>query len=211
MADVKRPYDAPRRDAAARLTRRSVLDAARDLFVEQGWATTTVSQIAERAAVSRPTVFAVGSKAELLALARDLALAGDDEAVAVFARQGVQTLLAEPAPVRTVELVAAHVVRLQLRYAPLDAVLQAAAGADEQCRTLWQTSEAQRRAGAQLFADNLAGKGPLALPLDRAVDVLWVFMASDPYRRLVLESGWTVESYQAWLGGVLRAQLLPVG
>jgi AcrR family transcriptional regulator len=211
MSPVKRSYDAPRREAAARLTRRTVLDAARDLFLEQGWTATTITQIAERAAVSRPTVFAVGSKAQLLSLARDIALAGDDEAVAVSAREHVQVLLAEPSPVRTLELVAAHVVRLQTRYATLDAVVHAAAGADEQCRALWETSEAQRRRGAELFANNLAGKGPLALPLGRAVDVLWVFMASDLYRRLVLESGWSAQTYQAWLAGALSAQLMPVG
>jgi AcrR family transcriptional regulator len=211
MTGVKRSYEAPSRDAAARVTRRTVLDAARDLFVEQGWAATTVSQIAERAAVSRPTVFAVGSKADLLALTRDLALAGDDEAVSVSAREGFQALLSEPSPVRALELLAAHVLRLQTRYAPLDAVLHAAAGADEQCRALWATSESQRRAGAQVFATDLAGKGPLALPLEQVVDVLWVFMASEPYRRLVLESGWSPDAYREWLGGVLRAQLLPVG
>jgi AcrR family transcriptional regulator len=210
MADVKRPYDAPRREAAARLTRRTVLDAARDLFVEQGWAATTVSQIAERSAVSRPTVFAVGNKAELLTLVRDIALAGDDEAITVTAREGVQALLAEASPGRTLDLIAAHVVRLQTRYAPLDAVLHAAAGADEHCHALWRTSEQQRRAGAQLFADNLAGKGPLALPPARVVDVLWVFMASEPYRRLVLEAGWTPADYLEWLAGVLRTQLLAV-
>jgi len=107
-----------------------VLDAARDLFVEQGWAATTISQIAERSAVSRPTVFAVGNKAELLELVRDIALAGDDEAITVTAREGVQALLAEASPGRTLDLIAAHVVRLQTRYARLDAVLHAAAGAD---------------------------------------------------------------------------------
>jgi AcrR family transcriptional regulator len=211
MDAVKRSYDAPRRDAAARLTRRAVLEAARDLFVTVGWAATTVSQVAERAGVSRPTVFAVGTKAELLSLARDIALAGDDEQVAVSARAHVQDLLAEPSLERTLDLIAAHVRRLQSRYAALDTVLQAAAGADAECRALWETSEGQRRSGAQLFRANLATKGALAVPETEAVDVLWVLMASESYRRLVLESGWTPDRYEQWLAGLLRALLLPVG
>jgi AcrR family transcriptional regulator len=211
MDAVKRTYDAPRRDAAARLTRRAVLEAARDLFVTVGWAATTVSQVAERAGVSRPTVFAVGTKAELLSLARDIALAGDDEQLAVSARAQVQDLLAEPSLERTLELIAAHVRRLQSRYAALDTVLQAAAGADAECRALWETSEGQRRSGAQLFGTNLATKGALALPETEAVDVLWVLMASESYRRLVLESGWTPDRYEQWLAALLRALLLPVG
>jgi AcrR family transcriptional regulator len=54
-----------------------VIAAAAALFIEQGYAATTIDQIAVRARVSRPTVFAVATKARLLALARLDANAGD--------------------------------------------------------------------------------------------------------------------------------------
>jgi len=61
-----------------------VLDAARQLFIAQGYGATTVEQIAQRAGVSKPTVFsAVGNKQMVLRAARDTALAGDGEPVPV--------------------------------------------------------------------------------------------------------------------------------
>src|SRR6267378_378845 len=89
MPPVKppRPYRSPRRAQSARTTRRLVLDAARALFLEHGYVGTTIEQIAARAGVSKPTVFAaVGSKRTLLKELRDLALAGDEELIEVPAR-----------------------------------------------------------------------------------------------------------------------------
>jgi AcrR family transcriptional regulator len=50
-----------------------VIAAAAALFIEQGYAATTIDQIAVRARVSRPTVFAVATKARDHAYGNDLA------------------------------------------------------------------------------------------------------------------------------------------
>jgi AcrR family transcriptional regulator len=78
MAHVKpRPYRSDLRDRQASATRGAVLTAARALFLEHGYGATTVEQIAERAGVSKPTVFAaVGNKQALMAALRTLALRG---------------------------------------------------------------------------------------------------------------------------------------
>ena len=82
MPQARRPYRSTLREEQARATRRAVVDAARDLFVEFGWARTTIDAVAARAGVSRKTVFtSVGGKAALLKLALDWALVGDDEPV----------------------------------------------------------------------------------------------------------------------------------
>lgn len=48
--------------------RRQILDAARALFVEQGYAATSVDQVVERAGVSKPTLYShFGGKTELFA------------------------------------------------------------------------------------------------------------------------------------------------
>ena len=198
-----------RRDAHAQQTRRAVVQAATDLFLAQGYAATTIDQIAARAGVSRPTVFSVGNKAALLSLARDVAIAGDDEQVEVAARQSAQRVLAEPDPVRLVDLLAEHVTGVQERYARLDEVLHAAALGDPELAELWRTSEQQRHQGARLFLDALAARTRLPLPRDEAVDVLWLLMAPDVHRRLVGGCGWSRERYVSWLAGTLRAQLLP--
>src|ERR687894_2536307 len=77
---AKRRYDARSRQNQARETRDRVLTVARRLFVEHGYAATSVARIAAEAGVSAPTVFAgFRSKVNLLKEAVDTAIAGDTE------------------------------------------------------------------------------------------------------------------------------------
>lgn len=57
MPDARRPYRSTLRQDQARSTRRAIVTAARDLFVELGWSRTTIDAVAARAGVSRKTVF----------------------------------------------------------------------------------------------------------------------------------------------------------
>lgn len=202
------PVKVPRRQEQARQTRLAVLECARDLFVTKGWEATTIDQIAAGAGVSRPTVFAVGSKAELLRLVRDLALAGDDEELAVAQRASAQRVLAEADARKAVDLLAEHVTATVERYAPVDAVLRQAAGRDEELAALWRTSEEQRRAGAALFVRHLASNAALALPREQAVDVLWLLMAPDQYTRLVRDRAWPRRRFVGWLAATITTLLL---
>lgn len=209
--NVRRTYVSPLREESARRTRRAVLDAARELFVAQGYVATTIEQIAQQAGVSRPTVFAnAGNKRTILKLMRDIALAGDDEPVPVMARPWYQEALTEPDPERSITLHARNVVRVGVRYADVDEVLRAAAGAEPELRELWRTSEQQRHTGAAAFVDALRSKGPLKAGLgrDEAVDVLWALTSTDLFRGLVQVQGWPVERYERWLAATFRAQLL---
>ena len=150
MTDVNRSrrYVSPLRDQSARQTRQAVLAAAREMFIAQGYVATTMEQIAERAGVSKPTVFAsAGSKRAILKNLHDHALAGDDEPVPVASRPWYQEALADPDPRRSLRLHARNVVRMQQRYADLNEVLQMAAAADDELRQLWQITEDQRRTG----------------------------------------------------------------
>jgi AcrR family transcriptional regulator len=190
-----------------------VLEAARELFIGQGYGATTVDQIAARAGVSKPTVFtSVGNKQTVLAEVRDVAMAGDDEPIAVQERPLPQQIVAEPDQRRAVELLAQHIAALCGRYALIDNVLRGAASSGEPgLRELWDTSEAQRLTGARIWADTLSAKGRLrdGVSRDAAVDVLWLYMAPDVYYRLVHGRGWTPKRYEAWLAETLRRELLP--
>jgi TetR/AcrR family transcriptional regulator, regulator of cefoperazone and chloramphenicol sensitivity len=64
---ARRPYHSPTRQRQAEDTRRRILDAARALFREAGYAGTTLDAIAAAAGVSPKTVSAFGSKRGLLA------------------------------------------------------------------------------------------------------------------------------------------------
>jgi AcrR family transcriptional regulator len=113
-------------------TRRAVLEAARELFIAQGYGATTVEQIAQRAGVSKPTVFsAVGSKQMVLRAVRDVAIAGDDEPVPVAQRPAAERIRAEPDQRRAVELLAQHLTGVASRYAEINEVLHATADSGE--------------------------------------------------------------------------------
>ena len=213
MSDVNRTrrYVSRLRDDGARQTRRLVLAAAMELFAAQGYVSTTVEQIADRAGVSKPTVFAsVGSKRTVLKELRDLALAGDEEPIPVIERPWYQEVLTEPDPRRSLRLYARNVVRIQQRGAEMEEVLRNAAAADPELRDLWQASEDERRVGARTVVDALLLKGPLKPGLDRdaAIDVLWVLTAGDAYRRLVGSRGWPIQRYEQWLADTYCTQLL---
>lgn len=53
-----RKYDNSRRRADAEARQRRIVDAATDLFVEQGFSATSIDQIAAAADVSAPTIYA---------------------------------------------------------------------------------------------------------------------------------------------------------
>ena len=215
MADVNRDvrrYVSPlRRDAAAR-TRQAVLDAARELFAAQGYTATTVDQIAGRAGVSKPTVFAaVGSKQAILKQLRDIALAGDDEPVPVAQRPWFREALAEPDPRRALRLYARNATAIHRRSAGVHEVLRSAATSDKDLHDLWRASEDERRGGATIVIDALLQKSPLKPGLDRtaAIDIVWVLTASDTFWRLVHTRHWSHAQYENWLGDTLCEQLLP--
>ena len=160
---LRRGYRSALRDQQAAATRQAVLGAARELFLAQGYGATTVEQIAERAGVSKPTVFsAVGSKQAVLAAVRDVALAGDDLPVAIAERAPFQAVLAEPDPYQAIMLMVGHLTDLWGRYALIREVLRGAASSGEPAlRELWDLSEQQRLTAAQTFIAALARKGPL--------------------------------------------------
>src|SRR5438067_12428497 len=106
--EVKRPYQSTLRGAQALSTREAVIRAASRLFVEKGYAATSIEDIAAAAGVSRATVFtSVGGKAKLLKTALDVAIVGDDEPVPLPDRPRSKAIRAEPDPRKYLALYAA--------------------------------------------------------------------------------------------------------
>lgn len=206
-----RRYVSPRRQQTAAQTRQAILAAARALFVHQGYVATTIEQIADRAGVSKPTVFAsVGNKRAIIKQLRDLAIVGDEEPVALAQRPWFTEALDEPDPRRSLRLHARNIARLHQRAADLAEVLRSGAGADPELRELWQTAEHERRVDAGTIIDALLGKGPLRAGLDResAVDILWILASADNFQRLVRARAWSLQRYEHWLAQTFVDQLL---
>ena len=218
MSDaVKRTYSSTLRTAQARETRRSIVSAAARLFTEQGYGRTTIDAIAQQAGVSRKTVFtAVGGKLDLLKLAIDWAVTGDDEPVPLLQRPEVRATGAEPqlaselAPVDAIlHGWVAVVAGVAARVHGLSAALAAAAAADDEAFALREANQVQRLTGARAFVEHLVAHDGLRTGLSpaRAADIVWLY--SDPalYHRLVAERGWADGDYRDWLLHTIDQQL----
>ena len=80
--DRKRGYRSPRRLAAARETRARICAAARELFLADGYAATSMRAIAAAAGVAEKTVYLqFATKSAVLKMVVETAIVGDDEAV----------------------------------------------------------------------------------------------------------------------------------
>jgi AcrR family transcriptional regulator len=212
VVESRRSYRSSLREEQARATRRTIVDAGAALFVERGFAGTTVDAIAERAGVSRKTVFtSVGGKVGLLKLAIDWALVGDDEPVALDDRPVVRELERETDPRRAVVLWAHLVTGIAGRLALLHPVLTAAADVDEQAAALHALAERNRLGGARAFVEQLHNLGALRgeLSVERAAAMASLLMDPLGYRRLVLDDGWTVDEYAGWVARLTAASFLP--
>jgi len=211
MPQARRPYRSSLREAQARETRRAVVNAARDLFVESGWSRTTIDAVAARADVSRKTVFtSVGGKAAMLKLALDWALVGDDEPVPMSERPVIAELEQLTDPRVLVARWAQFVAELEERAAPLAEVLAVAADSDSVAAGVHAESERNRLEGAAGFVARLAAIGGLqpGLTTERAVAAALVLMDPAVYRTLVREHGWTRAEYAHWIERAAVAEIL---
>jgi AcrR family transcriptional regulator len=207
----KPPYDSPLRAAQAQATRRAIVAAAAQLFVEHGYGATTVDAIADLAGVSRKTVFtSVGGKAAALKLALDWAVVGDDDPVPLMERPEIKAQQQEADARRILAMYAVMNVDIATRVGDLQHVVEAAAGADEELRVLAETLSAQRRLGMGKLAEQLQMRGALrpGMSVDEAADVLWMLGSSANYRWCVRAQGWPPETYARWLGDALVSLLV---
>jgi AcrR family transcriptional regulator len=211
MSQQARRYTSQIRDEQARRTRRTIVTAARELFLAQGYAATTIDAIAQAAHVSRRTVFnSVGGKATLLKLAYEWAIAGDDEPVPLADRPAVKAIQAEPDPRKALALWAQTVVEVATRVAPISEVLTAAADADPDAAQLVADASRGRMSGATAFIQYLASLDGLApgITQQHAADLCWALMDGHLYRRLITQRGWTTTDFTQWLSSIVAASLL---
>ncbi|MBB1254189.1 TetR/AcrR family transcriptional regulator [Streptomyces sp. OF3] len=191
-----------------------MLDAARRLFVERGWAGATVADIAKAAEVGVQTVyFTFGDKRALLRELLDTAVAGDSDPVATLDRPWARAVLDEPDPAVQFARQAAGAREILERAAPVLEVVRGAAAADERMAELWRLNREQRYTVQLSFARALTGKvpGPLRDKHDAAAvaDVATVLLGPETYGPLVTEAGWSPPRWERWAGDSLVRQFLP--
>lgn len=201
----KRQYVSKTRSQAADATKARVLRAARALFVRHGIDRTTVAQVAARARVSVPTVYALyKSKEGILRELMSAALFGQGFQAAHAKLKGISD------PIKLIALTA-HVARAIYNAESSELGLMRGASAfSPPLRKLEREFEKirfdmQEERVRLLFAQSRQKKG---LGLDEARRILWMYTSRDVYRMLVHESGWTPDQYQSWLSETLVSSLV---
>lgn len=178
-----------------------VLDAARRLFVDRGYAATKMTDVAAEAGVSVELVYgAFRSKANLLETVFDVTIAGDDEPVALMERPGLLAVRNEADPARALRRYAAFVAETAPRIAPVLLVVLTAASSDPTVAELAEDLAAQRLTGMTLFAQQLLDSGRLKVPQEEARDILWALNSAQMYDLLVVQRGWSLQRFETFLG-----------
>jgi AcrR family transcriptional regulator len=139
-----------------------VIAAARAVFLESGYAGTTMRSIATRAGVSVPTVEAsFGTKARLLKAAIDVAIVDDDEPVPVLARSWTTAALAARSAQEFLAAVAAVITPAQVRSAGLVLAAFEGAATEPDLAALETELIAQRAKTARWVVDGVCRTTPL--------------------------------------------------
>jgi AcrR family transcriptional regulator len=194
----------PRRQKREPPGRAAIAAAARKLFVDRGYAGTTIEAIAHEAGYATPTVyFHFGSKAAIVGYLIDEMEA--EEIVPVF-----QKALQQANPLRMLEGTA-HIARVSCeKWWDVYQVARSAGRADAALSKASKKLDSGRLYGLRVFAEALERGGHLRRGLDsgRATDIMWALASEDMYQRLVVERGWTHDEFETWLGECLKRELL---
>lgn len=199
---ARRGYRSVQRAEQAAATRREVLAAARALFIERGYRTTTIGDIAGGAGVAVDTVYAaVGRKPVILRELVESAISGTDRAVPAEERDYVTAMRAAVGAREKLRLYGLAIGAIQGRLGPIFLALRDAAVDDPACAQVWSTIAERRATNMRVLAAELRATGELRDDLtdDTVADVLWSMNAAEYWDLLVRQRGWPADEFARWL------------
>lgn len=194
------------RERHAAVTRSAILDAARRLFAEQGFAATAVRPIAEEAGVAVQTLYSTfGSKQGLL-----LALV---DTVREQARsQELGQRMDETDDPRELVGLAARIRRQVMELGgDIVATFREGAAGDPEVRAAYEVGQRRTREGVGRLCSRLEAVGALRPGLTHklAVDQVVAMFSAEIFEELTgPHSGWTPDEYERWLAERLTEILL---
>jgi len=209
---VKGRYHSPRREEQARATQRAILDAAHELFLANGYAGTSIETIADRARVSRQTIYdAFGDKAALLLAVGARVVAREDEPLPLSEADAWAEVRREHDQIKRLEMVA-HLAReaWENGMVEFESMVFDATASDPRLLELAQTAKTAKRRdtasmAAILFPDGVRRPD---VELDDLVDLVVAIDSAAVVSTLVRDLGWTYDKYERWLVEILRRLFL---
>jgi AcrR family transcriptional regulator len=209
------------RSDRALVTRRRMVRAAYDLFCARGYLGTTISEVANHAAVAVPTIYyTFGTKAVLLGESLGAAIVGfdrwrepphDPETIdLLLSHQWWAEFQAAPTAKAAFDIFIRHGVGVLERVSPLVAALQGGAG-DPEAAEVVKVSERRRiesyREIIRVIARKPGGLRP-GLSQQRATDILVVLFSADLYQSIRAGRGWSATRTTTFIHDLLATQLL---
>jgi AcrR family transcriptional regulator len=206
----KRKYSSAVRDEQAARTRTRILEAASELFLERGYARTTIKDIAVYADVARDTVHAIfGNKARVLTALIDLRLVPDGAVANVTQRPDAQAIRDEIDQRKQIELFAKFIAGISTELRPVFEILRTASAVEPEMANVFEEMNRFRLDNMQTYAKWIAARGPLRVTTRRAGEIIWALASLDVARMLCDEIGWTQSQHARWLTDTLIRTLLP--
>ena len=204
MEEVNKEAFLTHRQRQALWTQRLIVDAARTLFLERGYAATTMDAIAKEAGVAVSTVYAIYKNKR--AILRAIREAFHEQ---THAREINEEASRHPDPEQRLRMVA-HATRRQWEMGgTVVAVYQGAAAADREAAAELREALRGRRAALDRIVEGMEAALRPDLGLNRAAAILRALCQPEVYTELAEESGWSPDEYEAWLFETLKEQLLP--
>jgi AcrR family transcriptional regulator len=189
------------RQRQALATKTQVAAAARKLFAEHGYVSTTIAAIAAEADIPAPTIYsAFRTKGAILWRISQEAMSTLDvdevhDAARTHPDPGAGLRMAAALQRRQYEIML-DVVLIQLEAARTDPEI-----AEINARILGDR-ERSFRAHLEAIAPHLHGT------VDEALDICITLLQPEVYRSLVAERGWSPERFEQWLGDALVRECL---
>lgn len=184
-------------------TQKLIVDTARALFIDQGYAATTIEAISAQAGVAVSTVYAAfGNKRAILRAIREAWHQESDQ------RNIYQEARQQADPQRRIAL-AAHATRRQWETgATMIAIYRGAAAVDPEAAAELAEALRGRKISQYHFISEMADRLRQGLSEAEAAALFHALTLPEIYEDLVGDAGWTPDQYETWLAGVLCQQLL---
>jgi AcrR family transcriptional regulator len=203
----RRAYSSRLRADQAQQTRRRVLESALELFVERGYAGTTVAAVADHAGVSPETIyFSLGGKRGLLEGVMDItgphsSVADDDKWWHMVAQL--------PRATERLDRMVGYSCRILARTRPIHTIIRGAADKEAFAAALGRRLLQERLNNqTERIRHYLGDELKPGLSVVEAGERYCALASPELYHLLTVEFAWTADQHQEWLTHLLHTELL---
>jgi len=189
-------------NARSRRTRLALLAAARALVEQDGVPALTMTSVAERAGLTRRSVYLhFATRTELIAALYEYV----NETAEMAA--SLKSVWQAPDAATALDEWAHHLARCHTQLIPFGRAFQRVQGVDPDAEHYWDLVMRQWRGSCRRLAERLASEARLAAPwtVATATDMLWALMSFDVLEALVVTRRWSQKRLARRLSALLQS------